>query len=45
LSAYGLRIEGVVQAIVDDHGTPMYRVASKDFALTVSRWQIAEVHK
>jgi hypothetical protein len=42
---YGLRVEGVVQAITDDHGTKMYKVASKDFVLTVTKKQIVEVHK
>ena len=45
LNVYGLRIEGTVEAIVDEHGVPMYKVASKDFALTVTKRQIIEVHK
>jgi hypothetical protein len=45
LNVYGLRVEGVVQDITDDSGTPMYRVVSKDFALLVTKRQILEVRK
>ena len=42
---YGLRVEGTVEAITDDHGAKMYKVASKDFVLTVTKKQIIEVHR
>ena len=45
LNAYGLRIDGIVEAILDDHGTPLYRVASPDLVLTVTKKQIVEANK
>ena len=39
---YGLRVEGVVEAITDDG---KYKVASKDFVLTVTKKQVVEVHR
>jgi hypothetical protein len=45
INAYGLRVDAVVEAIIEEHGTKLYRVASENFALTVSGQQIAEIHK
>jgi hypothetical protein len=45
INAHGLRIEAVVEAITDEHGEKQYHIASKDFALAVTRARIAEVHK
>jgi hypothetical protein len=45
ISPFWLRIEAVVEAITDEHGVAVYHVASADFALSVTRKEIAEVHK
>ena len=45
INPYGLRVDAVVEAVIEEHGTKLYRVASENFALTVSEKQIAEVHK
>lgn len=45
INPYGLRVDAVVEAIIEEHGTKLYRVASESFALTVERRQIAEIHK
>jgi hypothetical protein len=45
LNVYGLRVEGKVVAISEEHGTQMYRIASESFSLTVTRKQIVEVHR
>lgn len=45
INPHGLKIDCVVEAITDDHGSKLYHIASKDFAMVVERTQIAEVHK
>ena len=45
INQFGLRVEAVVEAITDEHGVAVYDVASADFALSVTRKEIAEVHK
>jgi hypothetical protein len=45
LNVYGLRIEGKIVAIDEEHGLKTYRVASENFALSVPRRQIIEVHR
>jgi hypothetical protein len=45
LNVYGLRVEGKIVAITEEHGVKSYRVASDNFALTVTRRQIIEVHR
>jgi hypothetical protein len=45
LNVFGLRVEGKIVAILDDHGTKMYRIAAENFSLTVPRKQIIEVHR
>ena len=44
-NTHGVRVEGKVQAITEEHGTMMYKVASKDFVLIVTKKQIVEVHR
>jgi hypothetical protein len=45
LNVYGLRVEGKVVAIFEEHGMQVFRIASESFSLTVPRKQIIEVHK
>ena len=45
INPFGLRVDAIVEAITEEHGTKLYHVASENFALTVSEKQIAEVHK
>jgi hypothetical protein len=44
-NTHGLRVEGKVEAITEEHGIMMYKVASKDFVLIVTKKQIVEVHQ